>query len=199
MAVSVSRDLTVQVLEDTNTVKLNRRQQELRAAIQRGEPKCLGLSQVMLGLIVMSYSLPLHLTEHTYVVIFGVPWWTGLMFIAAGSVAILLDKRCTMKILQVCFIVSVVTVVLSVVAVIIYSVDLEKYQEIPCVKNEYNNCGDEFGAKRLSRRLKSSLLFFTLVQTVISSIFCCLLFRQRRIFAQYSALSPAENNLNELQ
>lgn len=44
MAVAVSRDLTVQVLEDVNAAKLADRQQALRAAIQRGEPKCLGVS-----------------------------------------------------------------------------------------------------------------------------------------------------------
>lgn len=41
---AVTRDLTVQVLEDTNVVKLSERQQALRAAIQRGEPKSLGVS-----------------------------------------------------------------------------------------------------------------------------------------------------------
>lgn len=98
MAVAVSRDLTVQVLEDVNTVKLTDRQQALHAAIQRGEPKCLGVSQVMLGLMVMSYSIPLHFTEFTEVVNLGVPWWSGLTFITAGVVAIILDKHCTMKI-----------------------------------------------------------------------------------------------------
>lgn len=44
MAVAVSRDLTVQVLEDINAAKLLDRQQNLRSAIQRGEPKCLGVS-----------------------------------------------------------------------------------------------------------------------------------------------------------
>ena len=44
MAVAVSRDLTVQVLEDVNAAKLTDRQQALRNAIQRGEPKCLGVS-----------------------------------------------------------------------------------------------------------------------------------------------------------
>lgn len=45
MAVAVSSDLTVQVLEDVNAAKLADRQQALRAAIQRGEPKCLGVSR----------------------------------------------------------------------------------------------------------------------------------------------------------
>ncbi|CAG5945492.1 unnamed protein product [Menidia menidia] len=89
MAVSVSRDLTVQVHEDANVVKLTDRRQELRAAIQRGEPKSLGVSQVMLGLMVMSYSIPLHFTELTEVVSTG--------FITAGVFAVILDKHCTMK------------------------------------------------------------------------------------------------------
>uniref|UniRef100_A0A4W6E1J5 Transmembrane protein 176 n=1 Tax=Lates calcarifer TaxID=8187 RepID=A0A4W6E1J5_LATCA len=158
MAVAVSRDLTVQVLEDVNAVKLTDRQQALRAAIQRGEPKCLGVSQVMLGLMVMSYSIPLHFTELTEVVSLGVPWWSGLMFIAAGVVAIILDKHCTMKILQVCLMVSVASTVLSVVAVIIYSVDMEKNPEVPCVKTIHGNCNDKHyatvGVTTLSYKLQ---------------------------------------------
>lgn len=40
----VSRDLTVQVLQDVNAAKLTDRQQAVRAAVRRGEPKCLGVS-----------------------------------------------------------------------------------------------------------------------------------------------------------
>ncbi|XP_032381892.1 transmembrane protein 176 isoform X2 [Etheostoma spectabile] len=100
MAVAVHRDLTVQVLQDGNAAKLTDRQQAVHAAVKRGDPKCLGVSQVMLGLMVMSYSIPLHFTEVTEVVRLGVPWWSGLTFIATGVVAIVLDKHSTMKILQ---------------------------------------------------------------------------------------------------
>ncbi|XP_072239787.1 transmembrane protein 176 isoform X2 [Leuresthes tenuis] len=150
MAVSISRDLTVQVLEDVNVVKLTDRQQELRAAIQRGEPKCLGVSQVMLGLMVMSYSIPLHFTELTDVVALGVPWWSGLMFVTAGVVAVILDKHCTMKFLQVCFVVSMASGVLSVVAVIIYSVDMDKNPEVTCIKMMHGNCDNKHYATPLT-------------------------------------------------
>ncbi|XP_030277146.1 transmembrane protein 176 [Sparus aurata] len=191
MAVAVSRDLTVQVLEDVNAAKLTDRQQALRTAIQRGEPKCLGVSQVMLGLMVMSYSIPLHFTEITEVVRLGVPWWSGLTFITAGVVAIILDKNCTMKILWVCLIVSVVSTGLSVIAVIIYSVDMDKNPEVPCIKTMYDQCNEDHYASRVSRGVKSSLLLFTLAQTVISAVLCFLLFKQRRSFGQYSSLNPA--------
>ena len=36
------------------------------------------VSQVMLGVIVISYSIPLLFTEFTECVNFGVPWWSGL-------------------------------------------------------------------------------------------------------------------------
>ncbi|XP_044202681.1 transmembrane protein 176 [Thunnus albacares] len=191
MAVAVSRDLTVQVLEDVNTVKLTDRQQALHAAIQRGEPKCLGVSQVMLGLMVMSYSIPLHFTEFTEVVNLGVPWWSGLTFITAGVVAIILDKHCTMKILRVCLMVSMVSTVLSIAAVIIYSVDMDKNPEAPCVKMMHGSCNEKHYATKVSRGVKSSLLLFTLAQTAISAILCFLLYRQRRIFGPYASLTQA--------
>lgn len=192
MAVSVSRDLTVRVLEDPNTLKLAERQQALKIAIQKGEPKCLGVSQVMLGLMVMSYSIPLLFTEFTEVVALGVPWWSGLMFITAGAVSIFLDKHCTMKILQLCLMMSVVSVTLSVVAVIIYSVDMNKNPEEPCMKTtEDKRCDEKHYETRLSRGVKSSLLVFTVAQTVIAAILCVLLFRQRRSFVSYTPLGQA--------
>ncbi|XP_060909221.1 transmembrane protein 176 [Labrus mixtus] len=189
MAVAISRDLTVQVLEDVNSVKLSDRQQALRAAIQKGEPKSLGVAQVMLGLMVMTYSIPLHCTEVTEVVLLGVPWWSGLMFIIAGVTAIILDKQGTMNILRVCFLVSVVSTLLSVVAVIIYSVDIDRNVGPLCVKSQHNSCNLRYYAMKMSKGLKSSLLVFTLAQTVVSSIVCFLLFRQRRNFGQYASLS----------
>uniref|UniRef100_A0AAQ4NZQ3 Transmembrane protein 176 n=1 Tax=Gasterosteus aculeatus aculeatus TaxID=481459 RepID=A0AAQ4NZQ3_GASAC len=185
MAVSVSRDLTVEVLEDVNAVKLSDRQQALRAAIRRGEPKSLGVSQVMLGLMVMSYSIPLHFTVATEVVTFGVPWWSGLTFITAGAVAIVLDKHCTMKILQGCLIASGASALLSVVAVIIYSVDMDMNPLLPCETTD-DPCSDEHDATALSRGLKSVLLLFTVAQMVISAVVFFLLFRQRRCYGQYA-------------
>ncbi|XP_029365316.1 transmembrane protein 176 [Echeneis naucrates] len=191
MAVAVSRDLTVQVLQDTNVAKLTDRQQALRTVIQRGEPKCLGVSQVMLGIMVMTYSIPLYFTEVTEVIRLGVPWWSGIMFITVGAVTIILDKHCTVKILQVCLMASVVSAMLSVVAVIIYSVDISWHPETPCVKTLHGNCDNKHYTRKLSRGVKSSLLLFTLAQTVVSTILCYLLFKQRHNFGQYSSLTQA--------
>ncbi|TWW59403.1 hypothetical protein D4764_06G0009330 [Takifugu flavidus] len=186
MAVAVSRDLKVHMLEDVNTTKLVDRQQALRAAIQKGEPKCLGVTQLMLGLMVMSYSIPLHLTEVTEVVRLLVPWWSGLAFLTAGISGIILDKHCNMKILGTCLMTSLVSAVLSVVAVVLYSVDLIRNPEVPCVKLPYDACDDQYYAVKLSRGVKWSLCVFTLAETVVSLVLCGLLFKRRHSFAQYN-------------
>lgn len=190
MAVTVSRDLTVRVTADINAEKLTDRQQALRASVQKGEPKALGVSQVMLGVIVMSYSVPLLRTEFTEVVNFAVPWWSGLSFIAAGAVAIRMDKHTSMKLVGVCLLVTVAAVLLSVLALIFYAVDLSLNPETVCPEEGEDVCLDQAHSERLSRGLKSSLLLFTIVQTTISSILSFILFRERRSFGQhYSSLN----------
>uniref|UniRef100_A0A3Q3WN64 Transmembrane protein 176 n=1 Tax=Mola mola TaxID=94237 RepID=A0A3Q3WN64_MOLML len=192
MAVAVSRDLTVQVLEDGNVAKLVSRQQALRTAIQKGEPKCLGVTQVMLGLMVMSYSIPLHFTEVTEVVSLGVPWWSGLTVSVCIHCVLFVFPQ-----LSLCLMISVVAAVLSIVAAIIYSVDMYRNHGEPCEKT-LNNCSDQYyaivrisffscqNASRLSRGVKSSLFLFTLTQTTISAILCILLLKHRHSFGQYA-------------
>ncbi|XP_008315995.1 transmembrane protein 176 isoform X2 [Cynoglossus semilaevis] len=202
MAVAVSRDLTVQVVEDVNAAKLTDRQQALRASIQKGEPKCLGVSQVMMGIMVMSYSIPLHVTEFTEVVTLGVPWWSGLMFVTAGVLTIILDKYCSVKILQLCLTVSLLSIVTSLMAVSIYAVDVTRNPVIPCViTHRYNgdthdtsSCEDQHFTMKLSNGIKSTLLLFSLVQSVISAIVCFLLYRNRQNFQMYSSLTAATSD-----
>ncbi|XP_076004061.1 transmembrane protein 176 [Genypterus blacodes] len=191
MSVSVSRDLTVQVVNDLNADKLTDRQLALHSSVQKGEPKSLGISQMMLGFMLILYAIPLLFTEITEVVQMGVPWWSGLVFITTGVIAIRLERYYSVKTLRLCFMASVASIVLSVVAVIIYAVDLWKSLVVPCEKLSHGSCPDRHFATKLSRGLKSSLLLFTLVQTVISSILCFLLNMQRRCSMQYYSLSAS--------
>nr|XP_024003135.1 uncharacterized protein LOC111971586 [Salvelinus alpinus] len=85
----------------------------------------------MIGLMVMSYSIPLLSTEFTEVVTFGVPWWSGLSFIAAGVIAIVMEKHSSMKSLGVVYVVTLVPFC-SLLALIIYFIDLHNNQRTPC-------------------------------------------------------------------
>ncbi|KAJ8339860.1 hypothetical protein SKAU_G00344930 [Synaphobranchus kaupii] len=62
--VSVSRDLSVMV-EETTLHKLTDRRAALRESIKKGEPKVLGVSQVMVGVIIISHSIPLLASDFT--------------------------------------------------------------------------------------------------------------------------------------
>uniref|UniRef100_A0A8C8CQ06 Membrane-spanning 4-domains subfamily A member 12 n=1 Tax=Oncorhynchus tshawytscha TaxID=74940 RepID=A0A8C8CQ06_ONCTS len=194
MAVSVSRDLSVSVTTDINSDKLTDKQQALRESIQKGEPKALG---IMIGLMVMSYSIPLLSTEFTEVVTFGVPWWSGLSFIAAGVVAIVMEKHSSMKSLGVCMVVTLVAILVSLLALIIYFIDLHNNPEAPCNhplvpamhdRQEYE-CNHQHYATVFSYGVKSSLLLFTIIQITISSTLSYILYKKRRSFGPYSSIN----------
>uniref|UniRef100_A0A674CRB9 Transmembrane protein 176 n=1 Tax=Salmo trutta TaxID=8032 RepID=A0A674CRB9_SALTR len=209
MAVSVSRDLSVIVTTDINADKLTDRRQALRESIQKGEPKSLGVSQVMIGVIVMSYSLPLLSTEFTEVVTFGVPWWSGLSFIAAGVVAIVMEKHSSMKLLSialqpvklillgVCMVVTLVAVLVSLLALIFYFIDLHNNPETTCNHSltpethdiQVYECDHQHYATMFSYGVKSSLLLFTIIQITISSTLSYILYMERRRYGQYSSLN----------
>ncbi|CAL8355253.1 unnamed protein product [Boreogadus saida] len=189
MAVSISSDLFVRVHEHVNLTKITERQQAVRESLQKGEPKALGVTQLMLGLLVVTYSFPLCLTTFSEVLNTGTPWWSGLVFIAAGVTAIITEKRCTIKSLRVCMLVTLGSVLVSLVAAVVYITDLVKNPEFHCVKFQSNMCDDPYYLIKLSRGVKSSLLLFTLTQTTISSTFCFLLYRVRNNFSQYSTLN----------
>ncbi|XP_057699892.1 transmembrane protein 176 [Corythoichthys intestinalis] len=193
MAVAVSRDLSVQVLEDSNTVKLTNNQQNLRDGKQRGQPKCIGVSQMMLGLMVISYSIPLHLINFTEVVSFGVPWWSGIVFITTGVVALIFNKRCTTRTYQASLLVNGASIVFSIIAVIIYSVDIHKEPTEACASLD-STCNAHFYATKLSSGLKSSLLVFTLAQTAVSAFLCFHLYRMKHTFGLYNPFSEATSS-----
>ncbi|KAG7266084.1 hypothetical protein CRUP_026721 [Coryphaenoides rupestris] len=120
----------------------------------------------MLGLLVMTYSFPLCFTTVSEVLDTGTPWWSGVVFIAAGVTAIMTEKHCSIKSLRVCLLVTLVSVLVSLAAAAVYVTDL-----------------------KLSRGVKSSLFLFTLTQTAVSSTFCFLLYRVKHTFAQYSTFT----------
>ncbi|XP_069047443.1 transmembrane protein 176 [Lepisosteus oculatus] len=191
MAVSISRDLSV-TLTDSSNDKLADRQWLVKESIARGEPKALGVSEVMVGVLVICFAAPLMAGDVTEVLNFGVPWWSGVMFIVSGAVAIVTEKHTTLLAVQVCLAATALAAVVSLVAVIIYFVDLFSNPETGCTSDseETGDCnGHQQFATAFSRGVKSSLLVFTVVQTVISFFLSIFLFREKKKFTPYTALN----------
>uniref|UniRef100_A0AAZ3RJV3 Membrane-spanning 4-domains subfamily A member 12-like n=1 Tax=Oncorhynchus tshawytscha TaxID=74940 RepID=A0AAZ3RJV3_ONCTS len=189
-----SARMSVSVTTDINADKLTDRQQAL---LEKGEQKALGVSQVMIGVMVMSYSLPLLSTEFTEVVTFGVPWWSGLSYIAAGVVAIVMEKHSSMKLLGVCMVVTLVAILVSLLALIFYFIDLHNNPETPCNHPlapathyiQVYECDHQHYATMFSYGVKTSLLLFTIIQISISSTLSYILYMERRRYGTYSSLN----------
>ncbi|XP_072534596.1 transmembrane protein 176 [Salminus brasiliensis] len=192
MAVTVASDLSVNVSEDQNVKKLTDKKELLNESIRKGEPKTMGICQVMVGFLVISYSIPLLHAQLTEVVKFGVPWWSSLTFVTAGAMALVMERRNSIQLVLACLMITVVAAFISVLAVIFYVVDLLKNPEDPCMSNHaYSEqmCKHLYHSSLFSREIKSILLCLNVVQTGISCAFSFMLYSERRRFINYSLVN----------
>ncbi|KAI4884921.1 hypothetical protein NFI96_013206 [Prochilodus magdalenae] len=185
MAVTVSSDLSVNIGEDRNLKKLTDKQEFLKESIRKGEPKVMGISQVMLGFLIISYSIPLLSSEFTEVVRFGVPWWSGISFVIAGAFALAMEKRNSIQLVFVCMVMTMLAAFISVIALIFYTVDMVKNTEKECTMHS-QVCDDLHYATTFSKEMKSILTCLNVVQTAISSAFAFMLYNERKRFINYS-------------
>lgn len=192
MAVAVSSDLSVNVTEDQNVKKLTDKQEVLKESMRKGEPKAMGICQVMVGFMIISYSIPLLSAEFTELVRFGVPWWSGLTFVAAGAVALVMEKRNSIQLVLACLLITMVSAFISILALIFYIVDLLKNPEHPCESQQEKLeelCDNLYHASVFIREVKSILLCLNVVQTGISSAFSFMLYSERKRFINYSLVN----------
>ncbi|KAM9476717.1 transmembrane protein 176 [Clarias gariepinus] len=185
MALTVSSDLTVNATTDQNVNKLAGKQEELKKSLQKGEPKSIGISQVIIGFLIISYSVPLLSAKLTEVVMFGVPWWSGISFVLAGAVTLALEKHNRVSLVFTCMVVTVLAAVISVIAGIFYVVDIMKHPQTPCKFITKQSCEEEFYTTRLSVEVKSILLSLSMVQTAISSASAFILYKERQNYNNY--------------
>ncbi|XP_069771708.1 uncharacterized protein [Narcine bancroftii] len=55
----------------------------------RRELKIFGITEIIIGIAQITFGLPLNFTEqYMLVVLIGVPWWTGIWYIIAGSLVV---------------------------------------------------------------------------------------------------------------
>ncbi|KAL6487882.1 hypothetical protein MHYP_G00045080 [Metynnis hypsauchen] len=186
MAVTVSSDLSISVGEDHVVKKLTDKQDILKQSLQKGEPKAMGVSQVMLGFLVITYSIPLLSGEFTEVVRFGVPWWSGISFVIAGAFALVTEKRNSIKLVLTCLAVTVLAAFISVIALIFYIVDIFKNSETACDSKVDHFCDDLHYATTFNKEIKSILTCLNVVQTIISSAFSFILYNERQRFIEYT-------------
>lgn len=185
MALTVSTDLSVNTGPTCVEEKLQDKQKALRESIEKGEPKIFGISQIVIGLLIISYSIPLLFGETTLILNIGVPWWSGIMSVISGAAAITLEKNPTLKTVSVCLVISAVAIVISVITLILYYVDMAVNLETECRKGPDGYCDYKYFATHFNTGLKATISVVSLVQTGISTAFTVMLYNQRRSFTGY--------------
>ncbi|XP_073697947.1 transmembrane protein 176 [Garra rufa] len=189
MSLTVSTDLSVNTNPTQVELKLQDKQKALRVSIEKGEPKIFGVVQIVLGLLIISYSMPLLSAEKTMILNFGVPWWSGLMFVISGAAALALEKYANLKAVTVCLVVSAVAIIISVIALILYYADIAFSPATVCHEGPRHMCDHQYYATHFSTGLKTTISMISMVQTGLSSAFTVILYNQRRNFTGYASVT----------
>lgn len=184
MTLTVSTDLSVTTAPSDVEVKLKQKQNALEENIMKGEPKIFGVSQIVLGLMIISYSIPLLLVDSTLILDFGVPWWSGLMFVISGSVAIAVEKHPRIQTLNACLGVSVVAIIVSVIALFLYYADVAYNSPTMCL----DDCNQRFYVSNFSHSVKVMLTIVLMAETGMASAFTAILYQQRKKFIGYATV-----------
>lgn len=184
MTLTVSKDLSVTTAPSDVDVKLEQIQKALQENLMKGEPKIFGVSQIVLGLMIISYSIPLLLIDSTLILNFGVPWWSGIMFVISGAIAIAVEKHPRRQTLNACLAVSVVAIIVSVIALFLYYADIAYNPPTMCL----DDCNHKFYVTNFSHSVKVMLTIVLMAETGMASAFTAILYQQRKKFMGYATV-----------
>ncbi|XP_030046144.1 membrane-spanning 4-domains subfamily A member 8 [Microcaecilia unicolor] len=90
----------------------------------KGEPKVLGATQILIGLIQIFFGIVLAATARTNFLFSGVPFWGGLFFIISGSLSVAAQNHPNMCLINGSVGMNIVSSVSAVLGIILTSMDL---------------------------------------------------------------------------
>ncbi|XP_038671084.1 membrane-spanning 4-domains subfamily A member 8-like [Scyliorhinus canicula] len=96
----------------------------------KGNLKSLGISQIVTGIISIIIGIVQICILHRRIgiesisVIIGTPWWTGVLFVAAGALAVAAEKERTQCMIKGCLSMNIISAIICFPAIIIYSINL---------------------------------------------------------------------------
>ncbi|KAF5896758.1 membrane-spanning 4-domains subfamily A member 4A-like, partial [Clarias magur] len=138
----------------------------------KGEPKALGVVQIMIGLLTILFGIVMAVPYWTISVMSGVVFWGSLFHIIAGSLAVSASNNLNVCVVKATLGLNIFSTIASGIAIIMLSLDLvilhSCYYFFGCV---YNNIVESH-----IRAIGGVLLLFSLLQFVVSitvSAFAC--------------------------
>ncbi|XP_048460486.1 membrane-spanning 4-domains subfamily A member 8-like [Rhincodon typus] len=96
----------------------------------KGKLKALGITEIVTGIIVIIIGIvpfsiaPRQFLSVIFSLIVGIPWWTGALFIVAGSFAIVVEKMPTHCMIRGCLAMNIISAIFCLPATIIYVLNL---------------------------------------------------------------------------
>ncbi|CAM2119104.1 unnamed protein product [Caretta caretta] len=99
---------------------------------RKAQPKALGAIQIVSGFTQISFGIALMVTEFpapALTVASGVYFWIGFLLVSSGSVLVETERRESIWLVKVCYIISGLVILATLAAMIIHSVEMG--QDIP--------------------------------------------------------------------
>ncbi|XP_078087571.1 membrane-spanning 4-domains subfamily A member 15-like isoform X2 [Mustelus asterias] len=98
-----------------------------------GEPKALGVTKILIGLVQILFGIPLTISMSFHCVNPASPFLIGIVFILSGALSIAAEQKPQIKLLRACLATNIISSVLAVCGAITYVVDMSTVQH--CVYN----------------------------------------------------------------
>ncbi|XP_038671088.1 membrane-spanning 4-domains subfamily A member 8-like [Scyliorhinus canicula] len=93
----------------------------------KGKLKALGITQIVTGtiaIIIGIIQIVLGGPACSISAVVGTPWWTGILFIIAGALAVAVEKEPTQCMIRACLAMNIVSAISCLPAIILYSSNL---------------------------------------------------------------------------
>lgn len=150
----------------------------------KGEPQALGTTQIMIGITCIIFGVALAIQQVTFVIYAGLPFWTSLLFIISGSVAVAAARNPNTCLIKSTLGLNVISAIIASINLIMYSIDIgndPRHYMPPCdqqgMENYYYGCAySQQTVVDSIQCLKALLLVFTLLEFCIAvslSVFGC--------------------------
>ncbi|XP_067898849.1 membrane-spanning 4-domains subfamily A member 4A-like [Heterodontus francisci] len=93
----------------------------------KGKFKALGITEIVTGIIsiiigIVQFSIGVG--SFAFALLAGTPWWTGVLFIVAGSLAVAVERTPTHGMIRGCLSMNIISAIFCLPAIILYSINL---------------------------------------------------------------------------
>lgn len=144
----------------------------------KGEPRALGTTQIMIGIINILFGMVLAFTYSSIAVFSGVPFWGGLLYIISGSLSVAAEKHDSVCLVKGSLAMNIVSAIAASSAIILYIIDAA-LQYYYCSYGSYygesyygsypgDRCREMYTMNATMKCFKSVMFFFCLLEGCIA-------------------------------